>query len=673
MSWRSREIRTLACGIRIPTRYSQMAIRRATSSVTFGTSSGSSTSISTSTPTSNTQSVHFSIPKQRSINPKFERVSGLIRAHKFKNLASEISNRYKHFNTAELVSILRQLHALHKHLIIRKIYRSKREQFIGANTLLGVVMESAFLEKDYELFEEVFTYYLQSTDESSKLARHFNMALVVFLKTNTEFAKQLLYQMVYSHHPMDDKTLYEFLLNATDVSTFSTVRFVFDILKNNPSLPISDSALGQLMIVFIRNGKSKDISELEQYLENIDKLDNHYVRMARFLNRVVSIDPSCLWLEVDEFMQSLKDKTAESVTFFYDRLYLLLRKRATIEDMKHYTSLAQRDGHKDTLTLRVRGLLTVARTGNTHELFEYVELLKSNYQLDKDMFITIWNAFKLNQPGLENVITSKFKGISYSLDVYWKSEALRDLEKESSNSNSLSQMINVTCEQDLELLTRLNNKLRDGKRPTVELFTRVLQQLIKMKSPYASQVYELCTELYTPVPLHLELSWFANTLRYDSHAEAQLKIETFLFEKDQYLRYPHYAELSDYAFKKGLDKVGFELISRATQSKNFRVDKNIISLYVPILKFLAKNGNGEEYIKVVEYILKENYQLNPKYNRLIKNTSCWLLTKCDSEELDYMKPKIDEMNLSVKDRYREQTNEYRKVLDDTIELLSGWR
>jgi hypothetical protein len=542
------------------------------------------------------------------------------------------------------------------------------------------LLESAYLEKNYSLYEQLFAYYIQ---HDALEAKYFNWALKVFIRTNTEFAKQLLYQMVYSKYPIDEDTLYGFVCEANRVATFPTIKFVLDLVKNNDQLPIADKALGQLMFGFLRNGRTRDINEMEKYLESKGKLDSPEVIIGKFMHAVVSMDTNLVWDEVAQMSTLIQGHRGREMRF-YNWLYHLLKKRWTVNDMVRYLRLVNHSGIEDSDVIRRRTLLNLGRMGEIDDLLEYIKLLKRERSPTKFLFINIWRSFVLNSPDMAFFITSQFKKFLTHSSYAWKSEALDQMGLQfskdpsyryeiSNDSQGLQERVRhyIQYRQDNELMNLLNESLREGKRPSLELFHTVLKGLIRMNSGKSFEVYELVKQLYKPTPYHIDILWLTNETRHKSRSKSEEMIQKFIFNYDGQLRYPHFRELAQLAIMRNCDHLVVDIIVKALNSPQYRRDKSTVTLYTPVLYSLARYSEYEKFLETINYIEKE-FGMSRAPMRQILNYSRLIKKQLEHDQLVEFEEKFEPIYRGLKERYSKKCDNVRTVTLETLKIMKTW-
>lgn len=588
----------------------------------------------------------------------------MIHANKF-NKIGKVLSRYEP-SSEELHIIMTQLLQLGKHSQLCKILSLHYTIITSTHSLLHIVLESCYRSENYSLYESLFAVYLKLPDELQPQV--FNWALKIFLRTNTEFAKQLLYQMVYSQYPMDRETIYSFITIANRVSTFPTIRFVLEILKNNANVPVDSRALGQLIFGFLRNGKSKDILELEAYLTSMGKDTCIDVQMGRFMHKVVlsPLPMSMIWQEVESFASGITD-VAVSMRF-YNWLYHLLKLRMTMEDMSTYVSMAQASGYSDSPLLRRRILLNIALMGETQDLLDYLLLVhtrKSDESHCMFEMVSIWKAWMINQPDKREIIVRRFTSLISRLNVPWRSEALALLKHEMVVPGRVS----LKGKDANDMLLLLNDSLRDGKRPSVSLMTQVLKQLVLMRSHRATEVYSLIEQLISPIPPHLQLLWFTNTTQFITRPECQSSIERYLVENGHLMRHQEYATLAELALKRGIHNVILDIILRATQSPLYRVDKDTVRLYFPALSLMARSGKHVEFLAMCAFVERQFVLDADLLGEIDRFGKMMMMTFEDEVELQQFQGRYKRQFEEMKSAIEQRRLASKGHLDETVKLL----
>ncbi|CAM9018299.1 unnamed protein product [Wickerhamomyces anomalus] len=153
----------------------------------------------------------------------------LIHKQLYQDIVPFLVKHKTELTAEQLGMIMAELEIRSKLPIILELYNHFPGKSFEKGRIIKILMRVFSQLEEYSLVEIVFSRYLELPELK---VRYCNMGLkAVIFNGNQELAKQLLYQMVYSHLPMNDSTLKSFLSAVQKSGTFQSVRFAVDLLE----------------------------------------------------------------------------------------------------------------------------------------------------------------------------------------------------------------------------------------------------------------------------------------------------------------------------------------------------------------------------------------------------------------------------------------------------------
>ncbi|ONH68762.1 hypothetical protein BON22_1358 [Cyberlindnera fabianii] len=618
----------------------------------------------------------------------FKRCHDYIDQNKFDSMFKMLNNpsfSTQSFTTSELTEITQRLLDLGLHRSVLNLYHIFPSKFNTSPDLLQAALESAYKPKNFELFEEIFTQYIQQSEVS---AHYFNMALSVFLRTDTEFAKQLLYQMVSSDYPKDENTVYIFLKVANRVSTFPTVKFALDLIKNNPTVPVSPKVYGLLVTGFLNGATAGDMSQLTKYLRSQGAEEHDEVKMAYFLHGLMKEDVDTALLQVETIAGQFDD--SDITRRLLTAVYYQFHKKMTVNHISKYLSLLQRFSIEVTPQIHVQVILNLARGQMLSEIVHYIKLAKkqNNLVLNETYFLGLARSFIVASPDNNATITNKFIHTirAYKSVIPWANDVIIELKKTqhatvihthrsprfADREKKIKELINK--QDDRGLLYFVNELLRAGIRPPIPMLNRVLDGLIQLESTHDTSFYRLIQDLHVNIPVDVDLSMLQKEVRHAVKTGVKSDmtsgmVRQFVLKNQDKFNTTHFNRLASLAIEIRNHGLAIELIAQARTSDSYRVDRNTITLYATALRALAHNGDPAMMRSMLDHVAQDDDLLiSSAFMDSVKRSRKLLAKKVEKKELDRINGGI----LAVVDKWRKQKQDQKKTVHEMIMFLNEW-
>ncbi|ODV98402.1 hypothetical protein PACTADRAFT_882 [Pachysolen tannophilus NRRL Y-2460] len=261
-----------------------------------------------------------------------------IREHKYNSVIRIIYKYHKKpfiESSDNLESIIQELVSLnqkrlafefikiHEEMIIRNV------QCFKPDTLI-VFLELIYIFQRYEMFDKLFSYYINNSDLDLKTIQN---AISFYIKTGRiEFAKQLLYQMSFYFNSRKDNnhdnTDVEFLLYSylTSLEKFRAPLVLFEFGFNTwktQKLSINNKSYALMMDKYYLSKNNDKIEKFKRYLQEINKNDVIEVQLVNFYEILRNGNLSeeeryKMILEWRNNINSLND--SETLTLFYKKI-----------------------------------------------------------------------------------------------------------------------------------------------------------------------------------------------------------------------------------------------------------------------------------------------------------------------------------------------------------------
>lgn len=579
------------------------------------------------------------------------------------------------------------------HISNRKFYQNsitvynKYQSVVRTDVqLTSIILQNSYNLKNYKVFEELFACYMQF--KSTDLESHYlELGLKVHLRLNPEFAKQLLYQMVYMEYPIGKDLFYEFFRITRRYASFDVLKFGLDLLINNPSIEISDKTYGELYSSYLVEANEYDLKKFFNFLLERNALNNIEVKMAQFIDSLRRQKIDEIWTLVEKFKIEIKDK--ETLERFYDKLYLQIQDKLDYKSLMTYLNMLEMDGIQNNVYKYHERICTIfAKLRDNTKFLKTLEIIRdSNIELSGAYLKLFWRTLSEANPDLIPTNTTHFSQlIKDRLDPreakrtlneisYYKGPSGYKLQRYSKTNDLLYRRIlpllkNSTERSDDIIFDIINENIREGKRPPVFLLYEILQGYIKRKSPHTQKFISLIQDLFKTKTLDFDLLILKRDLLERENKDNRISlINKFLYENNQSLSFLHYNEIALMLINVGEFQKALEYLNYGRNSIKPIEKPDIITIYVIALKALAYKLDYKGFIALLNLVEKDNNVILSSHAlSYIKGYSKYFLKKAVVEDLE----EFESIYAKIKAKHSSSLDSGRETIKRTITFLKQW-
>lgn len=628
----------------------------------------------------------------------------LIHKQLYDDLLPFLIKHKSKLTSEQLEMILKELEVRGKYQTIINLHKKFPGKSFDRKDTVTLLLRILFKSHEYSLFEVVFSRYLESPNLKP---RYCNMGLkAVIYNGNQEFAKQLLYQMVYSHLPMNHATLKVFLDTVQKSGTFQSVRFAVDLIKKNPHVPVDDDTFSTLIKSYAMNASGEQMERLREILGERE-VDLYEVDLYEFyvsLRRKTRINYEDLWASLDEIKSKISNKPRLLKSFHVEMLEIFAEKQRR-EDMHRLVSQFPDDSVE--FSDKVNSILFkfFASTGDVEGLLAYFESFKQRHVHIQPNFIhTLWKTLIANEPALAKPITEQvnqflFKHYSKSqlTNKFLKSIALKKPTRLSLppfvpviSNPQVSETIEKINEfssqkRDVEIIAFINDELRKGLKPDFLILIRALIALIKMGSPESIVIYKLGYQLHSHMISEFDLVWLKkslNDLKMEHQRKSQVYeagtalIGDFKLKYGKTMTHTNYNDLANLA----IDVFNYDLaiqLLHESRASTFEVEKrNNMNLYITMIRALSKKRDAENVLRIMDLICVEEGLKITKFCLTRLRTARQFFVKRNVtdkfEAFDAFLMNFDDKYAKIREKYGAQKTEAVQNYRKAIEFFEEW-
>ncbi|KAH3683502.1 hypothetical protein WICPIJ_005527 [Wickerhamomyces pijperi] len=586
-----------------------------------------------------------------------------------------------------------ELRLVLKHMLIKKEYRSsitvynKYKPIVSDDTeLTSILLQCSYNLKNYNAFEELFAYYMQF--KSSDLESHYlELGLKVHLRLNPEFAKQLLYQMVYMEYPIGKDLFSEFFRIARRYASFDVIKFGLDLLINNPKIRISEKTYGELLSSYLVDGTDYDLKKFFNFLLERSALNSLEIRMVSFVEglRRHSIDE--VWAKVEKFKRGIDDE--ETLERFYDKLYLQLKDRLDYPNLMIYLNMLEMDGvQNNNYKSHERICSTFGRLRDNEKFLQTLEIIRdSGVELNGSYIKLFWRTLCETNPDLTPSITKDFHIlVKEKLDPKDINRTLQELNYYSSPDGFKLQRISKTNDllykRILPLLSKrdeksdtrvfhiINESIREGKRPPIFLLLEILRGYIQRKSEHTLQFIMLIQNMFKTRSIDFDLLVLKKDLLGKQTKDSRIKrMNRFLYENKESLNYNHYNEIATLLINIGEFQRALEYLNYGRNSVKPVERSEVIKIYVFALKALMYKLDYKGFIALMNLIANDKLTIITDADLAsIKGYSNYFIKKGKVQDLS----EFDAAYKEIKSKHSAFLLNGREASKRTIKFLRQW-
>jgi hypothetical protein len=584
------------------------------------------------------------------------------------------------------------------------IFAIFKTDIVQSTELLEITLVASYKDKNYELFDDLFNIYIESTSPESLNAEMFNLALKVYLKMNPGLAKQFLYQMFQSDYPINEHTLFHYLKVADKESNFQSIQFVVSMLERYPLTPINDEAYGELYASYLRNHTGHEIGVVLNFLTKRQVLEIESVKVAKFLSEVDndSLDMFEIWsrLKVFKLQHSLSLNNLKKI---YHSIYKRNYKMMKLVDVNDYIQLMREDGIPITESSVQQQIIYHITDEST--LVSYLKGIKAEgFKLDQFIIKSIWTRFIMNNPDNGVLITDEFFQLAKDQEgkTSWIDTIPRLLIHKSRASKEINSLVgnrydydtswvleeikhNVKSKKDYKIIETLTDSIRRDSKPSLQVLNAMLKGLINLNSPHVDDVYRIIHELHSQPSVDVEITYLtreisqiSNKIKEKSCITSKPKREAIIndfAEKYRHrLSYLHYIQLASHLID--LQCYNTALIYLRTAKAMIPESQKSYesSIYVMTLKVLSRVYDMDAFISILRHI---DAHSTIRVNRFMllrakQYQTAMCSAKPDTEEKQLFLEEFNEIFKRLKKRLGERRNEMMRNLKDVTALLAEW-
>lgn len=628
---------------------------------------------------------HIFIHKQQ-----YEKIVPFLLEHK-----SQVTSR-------QLEKILKELEVRDQASYIIQIHKKFPSLSFENEQIVKLLLRVTFQSSEYALFEIIFSRYLEFPKQSS---RYCNMALkAVISNRNQEFAKQLLYQMVQSHLPMNLATLKVFLKSVRKSGTFQSIKFVVDLLEKNPNIPVDQVTFSLIMKCYAETADEIEIEKFSSFLQSrkCDLFEFELYQFYESLRHARSIDYDLVWLKIEEIRPKIMEKKSLLQTFYYELMSVFAVKHRREDLFRMVDYIAEDVGE---FSPRVHSLILFyfSITGDVEGILRYFNVFKKRSLHIQPLYINaLWRTLIRFEPDLAEEITIEFK--KFIEKVYTHSQLehrhlktinLRETGKLPSfrpeiPDGQLSKSIDyvkrlLKDRRDHEIIAFINDELRQGLRPHLQLLNTALLGLIKIRSSDSLVIYRLSCQLYKADIVEFDILWLRKIIYDIKDQEPNIErihemggglIRDLLLKHETSLVHHHYNVLANLAIEIFNYDLAFELLSKARGSAIESEKRDNTSIYVSLLKVFARKADSENFLFILNVAHTEEDLKLTKYFLKRANTYKQYFKKLNSQgkfkNFKDFQAKFASAFGKIKDRYTAQQEQAKANCQKSISFLEEW-
>ncbi|KAH3667112.1 hypothetical protein WICMUC_005459 [Wickerhamomyces mucosus] len=599
-----------------------------------------------------------------------------------------ISINGSNMNREELFLILKSMKEKKFYRNVITVFNRYKSSILQDVELIQILIENTYLMKDYKLFDNLFSTYMQF--KPTQLSSYYlELGLKVQLRIDPEFAKQLLYQMVYSDYPIGNDTFYEFFRIAKRVANFQVVKFGLDLIIKNPQIEISDKTFGQLMSSFLQDGNEYDIKSFFSFLLDRNAFDNIEVKMATFVHNVGRYKLDQIWDPVKKFKQVLRKGDLER---FYDLLYEQVGNRFDYPNLMTYLNLLEQDGiNNNSYKYHERIFQTLSELKDNEKYLKTVKIIRdSDVELSGAYLKLFWKSLNNTNPDLMGINTQAFRKL---IQDHFKSPSAQKtlnemhvikldkcfkMTKFSSTNHHLYKRVLPLLQKkpssdnsDHLVFQIISESIREGKRPPIYLLLEILKNFVKRKSELSDQVSEVVSDLYRLPPIEYYLLLMRKQLasQQNNKSHTLSLVNKFMIENKSKMNYIHYNEVAILYIQLGEFQKALEVLDYGRRAVQANEKPDIISIYTVGLKALSYKQDVNGFLSLLKLIEKDpDVIITRKSLNYIKNYIRFIAARKlfeDTREIEMIYDRI-------KEKYNTSLDMGRFTIKETIKILQRW-
>lgn len=555
----------------------------------------------------------------------------LMHKQQYGSISSFLLEHKSDVTSDHLEIIMKELEIRNQYECIIDIHKKLPSLSFENEQVIKLLLRISFKFGEYSLFEVVFSRYLELPKQSPK---YCNMALkAVMLNRNQEFAKQLLYQMVYSQLPMNLSTFKSFLNSARKSGTFQSIKFAADLLQKNPNIPVDSETFSLLMRCYSQSANEVEMTKFVEFLEERD-CDLYEFDLFKFYNEIKKaryIDYNQIWDKINEARESLRDKEKLQREFYFEMLQIFADKLRGKDLFKLMDFIAE-DGVQITEEAHSIVLAYFSKSGDVNGLLQLFDSFKAQNHHIQPLFVSaLWKTLITHDPDLAEAITVEFQ--KYAQNTYTKSQLrhpfLKSIKLQKSrrgfapevSDSQLLQSINhikklLSEKRDSEIIAMINDELRQGLKPDYLLLINALVGLINIRSQDAISLYRLSCQLHSDRIVDFDLAWLRKTIRElkgnlaEINQQGKSLIIDFKMKHQIDMTHKHFNDLANMCIDVFNYDLAIELLKESRISTIEPEKRDNMKIYITILRALTRKRDWQNLLEMMDLIsVEENLKI----------------------------------------------------------------
>lgn len=628
----------------------------------------------------------------------------LIHKQLYQDIVPFLVKHKTELTVEQLGMIMAELEIRSKHPIILELYNHFPGKSFEKGRIIKILMRVFSQLEEYSLVEIVFSRYLELPELK---VRYCNMGLkAVIFNGNQELAKQLLYQMVYSHLPMNDSTLKSFLSAVQKSGTFQSVRFAVDLLEKNPNVPVDNQSYSTIMKCYAKNATESEFKSLANVLEKRG-CDLYELELHKFyhdLIQQVKIDDEKLWSKILEIRSNLSKKPYLLNSFYLEMMSIFSYKLKR-NDMFKLVELLSEDSIEFSDELNNILFSFFAKVGDVDGLLVYFASFKDKKIHIQPQFIySLWRTLITKEPELAKIVTDTIQEFMHKhyLTAQLENKFLKAISLRNKMRNSLPDYVPAVSDKrlarslevlndllhqkkDAEIIVLINDRLRQGLRPEFPLLMSAMVGLIKIKSPEILILYKLGCQLYTDMIVDFDLVWLKKTI-YDLRAEnnnglklfdtGSALIGDFKLKHGDKMTHSHFNDLANICIDIFNYDLAIELLQESRASSAEVEKRNNLNIYITLLKALARKKDLPNYLHVMKlFYTDDDVKLSTFGIKRLKTGRQYFIKKNAEEPFENFEEFLNQFDIhheKIKEKYTTQREEAQESCRNAIEFFEEW-